>query len=205
MRARLISVPAVCLLAALAAACSRPAGTVTPASESTLTATSTAEASAPPLSQGTTPVSKPAAPAVKPPPSPAEDASAEDGRHFGYLRKVTAKGSQLAVTVDYAQFLTGKEAADAAAAHGDESPPPNDFYILNDNPKLRTFTLASGAAIAVVISDHKWNGADEPRTYTPKQFAAMWADPAYESLRQAPWWLTVEDGAVTRIDEQYIP
>ena len=34
-------------------------------------------------------------------------------------------------------LLTGKAADAASAAHGGESPVPNDLYIQNDNPRIR--------------------------------------------------------------------
>ena len=42
------------------------------------------------------------------------------------------------MTFDLAYFLTGDAANQAAAEHGDETPVPNDYYIVNDNPSLRT-------------------------------------------------------------------
>ena len=64
------------------------------------------------------------------------------GKRFGYIKKIETKGGKVYVTMDQAEFLTGKAAADAATAHGDESPPPNDYYIVNDNSKLRTYPVS---------------------------------------------------------------
>ena len=60
------------------------------------------------------------------------------------------------ITVDYVQILTGQAAADAATAAGEESPPPNDYFIVNSNTKLRTFSLPSNASVTVL----GWGGAD---------------------------------------------
>jgi hypothetical protein len=60
------------------------------------------------------------------------------------------------ITVDYVQILTGQAAADAATAAGEESPPPNDYFIVNSSHKLRTFSLPKTATVTVL----GWGGTD---------------------------------------------
>ena len=44
-------------------------------------------------------------------------------------------------------LLTGNAADAASAAHGGESPVPNDYYIQNDNPRLREVVIADQATV----------------------------------------------------------
>jgi len=81
-------------------------------------------------------------PTATPSPTPKPKPAPVTGKRFGYIRKFETKSGTVYVTMDQAEFLTGKAAAAAATAHGDESPPPNDYYIVNDNRQLRTFPIA---------------------------------------------------------------
>jgi pyruvate/2-oxoglutarate dehydrogenase complex dihydrolipoamide acyltransferase (E2) component len=80
----------------------------------------------------TTP-SKPTAaqPAGRPAASPATTSSGTD---FGFIRSWTAKTGTFYLRFDRAVLLTGKAADDASAAHGGESPVPNDYYIQTTTP-----------------------------------------------------------------------
>ena len=60
------------------------------------------------------------------------------------------------LTFDEVQFLTGQAAIDAAVAHHDNDTDANgkpfvdnDYYVVNDNPKLRTMLVAGTAQITI--------------------------------------------------------
>lgn len=134
-------------------------------------------------------------------------AELEDGRHFGFVRSVDVGGT--VVVFDLAYFLTGDAATEAAEAHGDEAPPPNDYYIVNDNPKLRHLELSS--KLVLVLLD--WNRCcEETFRGDLDDFAAAInggasvtvGDKIYQGTL-SPYWLTVESGIVTTIEEQFLP
>jgi hypothetical protein len=137
----------------------------------------------------------------------AEPAELEDGRHFGYVRSVDVEA--LSLVFDLAYFLTGDEANAAAAEHGLETPVPNDYYIQNDNPKLRTLDFAPD--IELVLLD--WNHCcDETFQGNLGDFAdainggepVTVGDVVYQGAL-SQYWVTVEGGLLTRIEEQYLP
>ena len=69
---------------------------------------------------------------------PASD-TLPDGRYFVQLTDIQGgEEGPLLLQYDLAYFLTGEEANQAAADRGLETPVPNDYFIVNDNPKLRT-------------------------------------------------------------------
>jgi hypothetical protein len=108
------------------------------------------------------------------------------------------------MTFDLAEFLTGDAAAESAAEHGDESPPPNDYYIVNDNPRLRTLSIAGGAELRIV----DW--ADCCDSFVVGDLglladALVHPDPTGAYRPSSPFWITVEGGAIVTIEEQYLP
>ena len=68
-----------------------------------------------------------------------------DGRHPVLIK--TVDPDRPAITVDVIQFYWGEDATREAAKDHQESPPPNDYYIRNSNPKLRTLTVTPDAVI----------------------------------------------------------
>jgi hypothetical protein len=136
--------------------------------------------------------------------SPTPAAELEDGRHFGYIDSIDPDASQ--IRFDLAYLLTGDEANQAAAERGKETPVPNDYFIVNDNPKLRTLPVAA----AVVLDLVDWKECCEKRfAGDPARFETNFTAESPPSGRYrgrfSAYWLTVEDGLVTRIEEQYLP
>jgi hypothetical protein len=136
--------------------------------------------------------------------SPAAESLLEDGRHPVFVKSVDVAGRT--VEFDLIQFLTGDE---AIAAHDEDHPddpggPPNDYYIVNDNPRLRRLPVTDD--VEVIVLD--WEGGFEPQTTAfadlPALLAAYTWDDTGETMR-GPFWLTVENGTITAIEEQYIP
>jgi hypothetical protein len=132
-------------------------------------------------------------------------ATDEDGRFFCYMESAKWEGSQPELTVDYAQMLTGAEAAAAATAAGDESPPPNDYYIVNQNPKLRTFPADGSMTVRMTSSAEgtRPEGYDMPFAQWYDAFSGM--SGSFPAIRDVPYWITVENGIIVGIEEQYLP
>jgi hypothetical protein len=141
------------------------------------------------------------------PPSTSAGSVLEDGRHFGYVRSVDVDGG--AIEFDLAYFLSGEEANQAyQEATGDTGPVPNDHFVVNDNPLLRTFSLASDVRLRLL----DWNNCCD--TFFDGELA-LFAEAIREQADvtdgdliyrgQSQWWITVENGVVTEIEEQYSP
>jgi hypothetical protein len=131
--------------------------------------------------------------------------SAKPTRQFAFIESLKA-GDPGSLVADYAQYLVGAAAAKAAAAAGEESPPPNDYYVVNDNPKLRTLAVSPSAK--VVLVSRPGEGSDAAGYPSDVETLAKWlADKGWESasLRSNGYWLTIENGLVTGIEEQYAP
>jgi hypothetical protein len=70
-----------------------------------------------------------------------------DGRHPVCLTAIDPDSGT--ITFDLVQWYHGEDTAREAAKDHQESPPPNDYYIRNVNPKLRTLPTAADATITV--------------------------------------------------------
>ncbi len=154
---------------------------------------------------------EPEVPAALPDEPPAEEPESEtpttdateSGRQFCYVTNIETTAEDTFITVDYAQFLMGDEAAATAAARGDESPPPNDYYIVNDNPRLRTFPVQAGSMVQVHQGDPNLEAYTITLGQWQDRFIGM--SPGMEVVRHVPYWITLEDGVVVAIEEQYLP
>jgi hypothetical protein len=135
------------------------------------------------------------------PPAPAE--------HFGYIRSLSAAGPVTTLAFDEAVFLTGEEAQKAAEEDGavpPGEPVPNDYYIRNPDKTTKTYPIANDAKITAKRCPLCRNG--KPGELGPFLASFMkgrqtFADP-YRG-KYSLYWLTIEDGSVVAIDEQYVP
>ncbi len=120
--------------------------------------------------------------------------SLPDGEWFGYVAAATA--DQL--DFDLACWFSGDAAARAAAEDGEESPPPNDYYVRNANDVIRTLDVSDDAAV-------RWlPNAGDPSTEELVVYSDWLADRGDRGF-QPGVWLTIHDGAVAEISEQYVP
>jgi hypothetical protein len=118
-----------------------------------------------------------------------------DGLYFGFI------GAALDNTFEFdlACWFSGAPATQAAAQDGQESPPPNDYYIRNTNKTERTVAVASSDVPVAWLSNP---GSPTTTEITYNQWLSyQGAGPAY----QPPIWITIRNGAVIDIVEQYLP
>jgi hypothetical protein len=139
-------------------------------------------------------------------PSPV-DTALEDGRHFGYVRSVDPEAGT--IECDLAHFLTGKEADQAyQEATGDTGHVPNDHFVVNDNPLLRTLPLAPDVRLRLLDWNHCCETFFDGDVSLFAQAIEQQADVTDGDLiyrGQSQWWVTVQNGVVTEIEEQYSP
>ena len=191
MRISRILPAALVALALTGAACtsestSAAGGSETPTGASPTTASSQpSETSSPSITSSPTPVPE-----------------IEDGRHFVFVKKTQGP----AVTFDLAEFYSGDEANQIAGERGDEVPVPNDVYIVNDNPKLRTVPVADD----VVVNVYDWSQCCDSYTRISYDDFARYVKHVQEPTGRfhgtfSPYWIRVQDGQIVKIEEQYLP
>jgi hypothetical protein len=123
------------------------------------------------------------------------DGPLPDGRWFGFV----AEADDAEITFDLACFFVGTAAAEAAAAEGAESPPPNDYYISNTSDLLRSVTVDPTATAS-------WLPTGDPADVMATTYGEWVA--SRDTRPQVPLpgvWLDVTDGQVVALEEQYVP
>jgi hypothetical protein len=132
----------------------------------------------------------------------ASSATTSSGTDFGFIRSWTAKTGTIYLRFDRAVLLTAKAADDASAAHGGESPVPNDLYIQNDNPRLREVAVLDQAK---VIGSQQLTGSPGPNPSSLKALLTFVHDGGPQAAA-TPFHLKYNaNGHVVRVQEQYVP
>jgi hypothetical protein len=132
-------------------------------------------------------------------PTTTEPVVLADGRHPVYLKKVDP--DRQTITFDLIQFYTGDAATKAALEDHKESPPPNDYYIRNVNPRLRTLPVRVDAPITVnVLAAEATGSATKDVPVTLAKLASY-----FPNTGTPPFWITVDQGQVTKIAQQFLP
>jgi hypothetical protein len=132
-----------------------------------------------------------------------------DGRHLVFLEGVAPDGST--ITADLGIWFSGEEANQAATEDGQSDVPvPNDYYIRNLDPGTIDVSVAPAVAVTSAWWAYEQTQSLEPVPVPYADWVAFFvggADSASprDNLRFDPWWVTVEDGSVVALDEQYIP
>ncbi|HWL91273.1 MAG TPA: hypothetical protein VNP90_07895 [Actinomycetota bacterium] len=141
-------------------------------------------------------------PTATPEPNGAPSPSLEDGRHFVYVTTATRSDSgRTRIRFDLAYFYQGERAEREAAERGDEV--VSGYYIVNANPRLRTLHVADDVEVAYIPSDQ----CCELQTGDIDAWieAVLETNPTDYPGTNVPWWLTVDGGRITRIEQQYLP
>jgi hypothetical protein len=119
-----------------------------------------------------------------------------DGVWYGYVDTADTTS----IEFDLACWFTGDGAVQAAAQDGAESPPPNDYYVRNENPQLRTIQVAAGAEVSWLPS------TGDPSTQTTVPYSDWLTGRAERGSDYQPGvWVTIAGGSATFIEEQYVP
>jgi hypothetical protein len=116
-----------------------------------------------------------------------------DGRHPVLLKTIDPAGRT--VRFDLIQFYQGDQATTEAAKDHQESPPPNDYYIRNVNPRLRTLPVRADATITAnqVVGSNQ----DVPVTLAKLASATREHSPMF--------WITVHQDQIVKISQQWLP
>ncbi|MGB5760454.1 MAG: hypothetical protein WBM50_26300 [Acidimicrobiales bacterium] len=102
------------------------------------------------------------------------------------------------IEFDLACWFTGDAATAAATEDGEESPPPNDYYIRNENNLLRTLTINPATNVA-------WLPDPGDPESTETVAYDTWLANQTDRPNRPGVWLDIEAGQVTAIEEQYVP
>jgi hypothetical protein len=130
--------------------------------------------------------------------------------HFGFIRDVDTRANPPTLVFDEAEWLTGEAAQKAAKADGavaDGERVPNDYYMRNKIRDERVLKIAPDAQITAIRCPVCRDGQPGKLQDFLDSFRGRggrtYSEPYRGSASQ--YWLTIQDGRVIGIDEQYRP
>lgn len=127
-----------------------------------------------------------------------------DGKHFGRLYAVGAAQKPPRLVIDIEQWFTDQAAVDAAIEDGvTVDPGINGYYIRNESPRWRTIEIGSAATVSLTTYPNP--DPSNPTIVSLTRFGKLFYSYDGRLLQYSPFWITVEDGRIVAIEEQFIP
>jgi len=146
-----------------------------------------------------------------------------NGKHIGYIKSVSDVNGNYSLKIDYIQWII------PCVANAQTSYCMNGYEVVNSNPLIRTFSISNNAVIKMQTWSHDVNGnfnSNEivslsqfkgvinstliPPSYTnmtqynPSPYTGRY-NTGTTTVRGIPFWITLNNGIITEITEQYIP
>ncbi|WP_042161690.1 hypothetical protein [Paenibacillus gorillae] len=130
----------------------------------------------------------------------------------GYVERLVHSDKGYSLDFDSIEWYEG----DAATAkfrerEGDSGldAPPDGYYIVNDDPSVKTLPIADDAVVLMQIYDRDGHAANADIQWDEQislaAFAEHFSKDESIKLKDFPYHITVKDGKVVRIVQQYIP
>ena len=119
-----------------------------------------------------------------------------NGQHFGYIKSVFSSSGNYSMKIDYAQWISPCPSEIECA---------NGYEIKNDNPLLRTFLISNNSIIKMqMYSNDSFGNFNSNEIISLLQFKNF-VNNSNSTNVGTPFWITVKDGVITEITEQYVP
>jgi len=144
--------------------------------------------------------------------TPSDQSQNPEGKQLVYFRSAKQDGLSAIIEVDPIEIFNGEEAIQAAmkdtgcarqnVASGKCAPSLNNgFYIRNSSTTTEKYTVTLSTE-AYLISTTDTSVLEK---VGPFELKKRYDAGDLTGLRSSPFWLTVEDGKVLKIEQQYIP
>lgn len=130
-----------------------------------------------------------------------------------FIDGIKDHGGKPSLDADQIEWYEGKDADAAFAKHEPDSgltSAPDGYYIVNDDETLKTYEVDPHAVVLMQIYDHdslystttEWN-----KSIPLKKLETLFGegDGGQVDVSQFPYHLTLKDGKVVRIVQQFIP
>ncbi|MEK3987155.1 hypothetical protein MHB77_27910 [Paenibacillus sp. FSL K6-3166] len=140
--------------------------------------------------------------------------SAKTQQQTVYIHTIQSESGKLSITADEINWYQGADADRVFAERDPEGAAeiggaPDGYYVVNDVDTLTTYPIADNATVTMQIFDHTGNIEDLDiqwnEAITLEQFIDQFNKTDIFDLSQFPYHLTIQDGVITSIVQQYIP
>ncbi len=144
--------------------------------------------------------------------STVDSTSTPEGRTLVYFRSVSQSGLSALVEVDEVEMLSGEQATQAAMKDTGCSKEKvvecaaslnNNFYIQNISTTTQKYSITLSTEVYMV---------SETDTSKLEKIGLLQLKERYDAgelngtgLRTTPFWITVDNGKILKVEEQYIP
>lgn len=131
-----------------------------------------------------------------------------------YIHALKTDNGATIITADEIQWYEGAEADRVFAQQDPEAAAElggalDGYYILNDSDTLSDYPVADNATVSMQIYDHTGNINDLDINWneqlTLPEFITQFNKTDVFDLSQSPYHITIQDGKVTAITQQYTP
>ncbi|WP_334072316.1 MULTISPECIES: hypothetical protein [Paenibacillus] len=129
-----------------------------------------------------------------------------------YIEALNTRADGTELTVDPIEWYTGKEAEAVFAKHEPDAGidgPPDGYYIVNEDEALEHFTVAKDAKVLMQIYDRSGDPADADIVWNEpvslNKFTSLFRGAQVLDPQVFPYHLSIENGVVTQIVQQYVP
>lgn len=145
------------------------------------------------------------------PSTPSTDAQAElregESRVFGYVRVAYVRDGITYIAFDDAEWYSGTDAV-RESIHDGKGEPANGFYIRNTVVTTVRYPVATDASVVMQTWSHDWDGsfmANQEISVSDWIAQLMKEGKGGSNYGLVPYWITLKDGAVVSVREQYLP
>lgn len=129
-----------------------------------------------------------------------------------YINDIVNNNGQLAIKADDIEWYEGKDADQALVEHEPNAGidyAPDGYYIVNDDKSTTELKVDPAAEVLVQIYDRTGNMEDIDINWNEKisleKFIQLYDNKENLDMSQFPYHITVQDGEVIQIVQQYIP
>ncbi|MBB6729958.1 hypothetical protein [Cohnella zeiphila] len=129
-----------------------------------------------------------------------------------YITDIETKDGHTYVTADPIQWYEGEAANQAFREHEqdpDMTEAPDGYYIVNDVVDPHTYELSPDAVVELQYynSTGKWSEADINwnERVSEAKFVSLFTPSDKEIMMGFPYHLTVQDGKIVKVVQQYVP
>ncbi|MCC3377398.1 hypothetical protein [Cohnella sp. REN36] len=143
---------------------------------------------------------------------PDREASDAGSSYPALIDKIFTKDGTTYVTIDYIQWYQGEEANRVFRERErdpDMTEAPDGYYIVNDDPALHTYPVRETAEVLMQIYNRSgsWEDADlQPdERISLRKFRSLFTKNDEDVMKSYPYHITVADGKVVKIVQQFIP